>query len=140
MFILEGRGDDEGVIILSKEKAAKIRIWDDIKEIYEKGGKIKGKIIARVKGGMSVDIGLPAFLPGSQINLKPIKDFDSYIGTVHWFKILKYNKRRSNIVLSRRALLESERVSLSGKDPSAAQDGAVLSRHSEKHHRIWPLH
>jgi small subunit ribosomal protein S1 len=124
--VLEGRDDDEGIIILSKEKAAKIRIWDDIKEIYEKGGKIKGRIVARVKGGMSVDIGLPAFLPGSQINLKPIKDFDSYIGTVHWFKILKYNKRRSNIVLSRRALLESERMSLREKTLQQLKDGAVL--------------
>jgi small subunit ribosomal protein S1 len=113
--LLERREDDEGIIILSKEKAAKIKIWDEIKEIYEKGDSIKGKIVARVKGGMSVDIGLPAFLPGSQINLKPIKDFDSYIGTVHEFKILKYNKRRSNIVLSRRAILESERISMREK-------------------------
>jgi small subunit ribosomal protein S1 len=125
--ILERREDDEGIIILSKEKAAKTRIWDDIREIYEKGGTIKGQIVARVKGGMSVDIGLPAFLPGSQINLKPIKDFDSYIGTTHQFKILKYNKRRSNIVLSRRALLESERMSLREKTLQEMKNGAVLS-------------
>jgi small subunit ribosomal protein S1 len=125
--ILERREDDEGIIILSKEKAAKTRIWDDIREIYEKGETIKGKIVARVKGGMSVDIGLPAFLPGSQINLKPIKDFDSYIGTIHQFKILKYNKRRSNIVLSRRALLESERMSLREKTLREMKNGAVLS-------------
>ena len=125
--ILERREDDEGIIILSKEKAAKTRIWDDIREIYEKGETIKGKIVARVKGGMSVDIGLPAFLPGSQINLKPIKDFDSYIGTIHQFKILKYNKRRSNIVLSRRALLESERMSLREKTLQEMKNGAVLS-------------
>ncbi|MBN2123695.1 MAG: S1 RNA-binding domain-containing protein, partial [Deltaproteobacteria bacterium] len=90
--LLERREDDEGIIILSKEKAAKIKIWDDIKDIYEDGGTIRGKITARVKGGMSVDIGLPAFLPGSQISLKPIRDFDSLIGTSHDFKILKYNK------------------------------------------------
>jgi small subunit ribosomal protein S1 len=125
--ILERREDEEGIIILSKEKAAKSRIWDDIREIYEKGGTIKGKIVARVKGGMSVDIGLPAFLPGSQINLKPIKDFDSYIGTIHQFKILKYNKRRSNIVLSRRALLESERMALREKTLREIKNGAVLS-------------
>ncbi|MBN1107040.1 MAG: S1 RNA-binding domain-containing protein, partial [Deltaproteobacteria bacterium] len=87
--ILERREDDEGIIILSKEKAAKIKIWDEIRDVYEKGLTIKGKVTARVKGGMSVDIGLPAFLPGSQISLKPIKDFDSLIGTVHEFKILK---------------------------------------------------
>ena len=66
--LLEKREDDEGLIILSKEKAAKIKIWDDIKDIYEKGGTIRGKILSRVKGGMSVDIGLQAFLPGSQIH------------------------------------------------------------------------
>jgi len=124
--LLERREDDEGIIILSKEKAAKIKIWDEIKEIYEKAGTIKGRIVARVKGGMSVDIGLPAFLPGSQISLKPIKDFDSLIGTVHEFKILKYNKRRSNIVLSKRAILESERVSLREKTLERLQTGAVL--------------
>ncbi|MBN2032753.1 MAG: 30S ribosomal protein S1 [Deltaproteobacteria bacterium] len=124
--LLERREDDEGIIILSKEKAAKIRIWDEIKDIYEKGGSIKGKIIARVKGGMSVDIGLPAFLPGSQISLKPIKDFDSFIGTVHEFKILKYNKRRSNIVLSRRAILESERLFMREKTLANLSVGAVM--------------
>ena len=90
--LLERREDDEGLIILSKEKAARIKIWDDIREIYEKNGSIQGKITSRVKGGMSVDIGLPAFLPGSQIDLKPIKNFDSLINTVHDFKILKYNR------------------------------------------------
>ena len=124
--LLERREDDEGIIILSKEKAAKIRIWDEIREIYEKGGTIRGKIIARVKGGMSVDIGLPAFLPGSQINLKPIKDFDSHIGSVQEFKILKYNKRRSNIVLSRRAILESERAAMREKTLQHLQIGAVM--------------
>jgi small subunit ribosomal protein S1 len=124
--LLERREDDEGIIILSKEKAAKIKIWDEIREIYEKGGTIRGKIVARVKGGMSVDIGLPAFLPGSQISLKPIKDFDSHIGTVQEFKILKYNKRRSNIVLSRRAILESERAALREKTLQHLQVGAVM--------------
>jgi len=125
--ILERREDDEGIIILSKEKAAKIKIWDEIREVYEKGLTIKGKVTARVKGGMSVDIGLPAFLPGSQISLKPIKDFDSLIGTMHEFKILKYNKRRSNIVLSRRALLEAERAEMREKTLQNMAPGAVLT-------------
>jgi small subunit ribosomal protein S1 len=124
--ILERREDDEGIIILSKEKAAKIKIWDEIRDIYEKGGTIKGKIVARVKGGMSVDIGLPGFLPGSQISLKPIKDFDSYIGSVHEFKILKYNKRRSNIVLSRRTILEAERAALREQTLQRLENGAVI--------------
>ncbi|MBW1721141.1 MAG: 30S ribosomal protein S1 [Deltaproteobacteria bacterium] len=124
--VLLEREDEEGGILLSKEKAAKIKIWDEIQEIYEKGGTIRGKITARVKGGMSVDIGIPAFLPGSQINLKPIRDFDSYIGTVHDFKILKYNKRRSNIVLSRRAILEAERAILREKTLKKIENGAIL--------------
>jgi len=124
--LLEKREDDEGLIILSKEKAGKIKIWDDIKDIYEKSGIISGKILSRVKGGMSVDIGLQAFLPGSQIDLKPIKDFDAYIGTVQDFKILKYNKRRANIVLSRRAILETERMVLREKTLEVLKDGAEL--------------
>ena len=124
--LLEKREDDEGLIILSKEKAAKIKIWDDIKDIYEKGGTISGKILSRVKGGMSVDIGLQAFLPGSQIDLKPIKDFDAYIGTVQDFKILKYNKRRANIVLSRRAILEAERLLQREQTLTVLHDEAVL--------------
>jgi len=124
--LLERREDDEGLIILSKEKAARIKIWDDIREIYEKNGEIQGKITSRVKGGMSVDIGLQAFLPGSQIDLKPIKNFDSLIGTVHTFKILKYNKRRSNIVLSRRAILEAERIALRDKTLQFLENDAIV--------------
>ena len=124
--LLERREDDEGIIILSKEKASKIRVWDEVKNIYEEGGTIEGKITSRVKGGMSVDIGLTAFLPGSQIDLKPIRDFDSLIDSVHQFKIIKYNKRRSNIVLSRRALLEAERVILREKTLELMESDAVL--------------
>ena len=87
--LLERREDEDGRIILSKEKAAKIKIWDEIKEIYERDGNIRGKIVSRLKGGMAVDIGLQAFLPGSQIDLKPIRNFDALIGTEHNFKILK---------------------------------------------------
>ena len=124
--LLERREDDEGTIILSKEKASRIRVWDEVKNIYEEGGTIEGKITSRVKGGMSVDIGLNAFLPGSQIDLKPVRDFDSLIDSVHQFKIIKYNKRRSNIVLSRRALLEAERVILREKTLEGLENDAVL--------------
>ena len=105
--LLERREDDEGTIRLSKEKAAKIKVWDKIKEIYENNGTIQGKIISRVRGGLSVDIGLQAFLPGSQVDLRPIRDMDSLVGKEYDFKIVKYNKRRGNIVLSRRAILEA---------------------------------
>jgi len=106
---LERAEDDEGTIILSKEKAAKIRVWDEISKVYNEDGVISGIIIGRVKGGMSVDIGVAAFLPGSQVDLRPVRNLDSLIGQNFQFKILKFNKKRSNIVLSRRALLEKER-------------------------------
>ena len=124
--LLERREDDEGAITLSKEKAAKIKIWDQIKEIYEKNDTIKGTILSRVKGGLSVDVGLQAFLPGSQVDLRPVRDMDSLVGTEHEFKIVKYNKRRGNIVLSRRALLESERMALREKSLQLIEEGAVI--------------
>ncbi|RLC27853.1 MAG: 30S ribosomal protein S1, partial [Deltaproteobacteria bacterium] len=125
--LLEREADDEGAIILSKEKAAKIKIWDDIKDIYENEGVIKGTIVSRVKGGLSVDIGLQAFLPGSQVDLRPVRDMDALVGTEHEFKIVKYNKRRGNIVLSRRALLEAERLSLREKTLNSLEEGSILT-------------
>jgi len=124
--LLERRENEDGTIILSKEKAAKIKIWDEIKDIYEGNGTIKGKILSRVKGGLSVDIGLQAFLPGSQVDLRPVRDMDSLVGTEHEFKIVKYNKRRGNIVLSRRAILEAERASQREKTLALLEEGAIL--------------
>ena len=124
--LLERREDDEGVIMLSKEKAAKIKIWDRIKEVYESDGTIKGRIVSRVKGGLSVDIGLQAFLPGSQIDLRPVRDMDALVDTEHEFKIVKYNKRRGNIVLSRRAILEAERMALREKTLQVLQEESIL--------------
>ncbi len=124
--LLERREDDEGVIRLSKEKAAKMKVWDKIREIYENDGTVKGTILSRVKGGLSVDIGLQAFLPGSQVDLRPIRDMDNLVGMEHEFKIVKYNKRRGNIVLSRRAILEAERVALKEKTLEIIEEGSVL--------------
>ncbi|WP_044347072.1 30S ribosomal protein S1 [Dethiosulfatarculus sandiegensis] len=107
--LLERTEDDEGTIILSKEKAAKIKVWDEISRVYNDDGEITGSIVGRVKGGMSVDIGVPAFLPGSQVDLRPVRNLDALVGQTFDFKILKFNKKRSNIVLSRRVLLEKER-------------------------------
>jgi small subunit ribosomal protein S1 len=107
--LIEKREDEEGDILLSKQKAAKILVWDEISRIYREDGVIEGKIVGKVKGGFSVDIGIPAFLPGSQVDLQPIRDMDHLIGGTFPFKILKYNKKRSNVVLSRRSLLEKDR-------------------------------
>jgi small subunit ribosomal protein S1 len=124
--LLERREDDEGAIKLSKEKAAKIKVWDKIRDIYESDQTVKGTIVSRVKGGLSVDIGLQAFLPGSQVDLRPIRDMDTLVGTEHEFKIVKYNKRRGNIVLSRRALLEAERTAMKEKTLKIIEEGSVL--------------
>ena len=107
--LIEKREDEDGDILLSKEKAAKILVWEEISRIYREDGVIEGRVIGKVKGGLSVDIGIPAFLPGSQVDLQPLRDMDSLIGTTLPFKILKYNKKRSNVVLSRRSILEKER-------------------------------
>jgi small subunit ribosomal protein S1 len=107
--LIEKRDDEEGDILLSKDRAAKILVWDEISRIYREDGVIEGKIVGKVKGGLTVDIGLPAFLPGSQIDLQPVRDMDSLLGSTFPFKILKYNKKRNNVVLSRRVLLEKER-------------------------------
>jgi len=107
--LLERAEDEDGTIILSKEKAAKIKVWDEISRVYNEDGVITGAIVGRVKGGMSVDIGVPAFLPGSQVDLRPVRNLDALIGQTFDFKILKFNKKRANIVLSRRVLLEKER-------------------------------
>ncbi|MBI4764216.1 MAG: 30S ribosomal protein S1 [Deltaproteobacteria bacterium] len=107
--LIEKRDDEEGDILLSKERAAKILVWDEISRIYRDDGVIEGKIVGKVKGGLTVDIGIPAFLPGSQIDLQPIRDMDHLLGEAFPFKILKYNKKRNNVVLSRRVLLEKER-------------------------------
>lgn len=101
--------DDDGEIILSKDKAAKIKVWEEITRIHNEDLTIKGVVTARVKGGLSVDIGVNAFLPGSQVDSRPIKNLESLVGQTYDFKVLKYNKRRGNVVLSRRAILEVER-------------------------------
>ncbi len=107
--MVEWWDDEEERVVLSKEKAANIKIWEDIKQSYDEEGTIEGVITNRVKGGFSVDIGVQAFLPGSQADLRPIRNLDDLVGKTFEFKILKYNRKRSNIVLSRRAILENER-------------------------------
>ena len=118
--------DEDGDIILSKDKAAKIKVWDDISRIYNDDGVIEGKISSRVKGGLSVDIGVQAFLPGSQVDLRPVKNLEHLVGRSYKFKILKYNKRRGNVVLSRRVLLEDERTQQKSKTLEVLQEGTVM--------------
>ncbi|GAB6094510.1 30S ribosomal protein S1 [Desulfatiferula olefinivorans] len=118
--------EDEERVILSKDKAAKIKVWESIKEIHDANGTVEGVITSRVKGGFSVDVGIPAFLPGSQADLRPIRNLDEMVGQTFTFKVLKYNRKRSNIVLSRRAILEEQRESIRSATLENIHEGKVM--------------
>jgi len=119
--------EGEGGLRLSREKAIGIKVWEAIAKIQEEDGIIQGLIESRVKGGLSVDIGVPAFLPYSQIDLRPVKDLDAMIGQSYDFKVLKYNRKRNNVVISRRAILEAARSKLKEKMRDTLIEGAVVS-------------
>ncbi|MFL5250741.1 MAG: 30S ribosomal protein S1 [Myxococcales bacterium] len=125
--LLESRENDTGMVVLSKEKADKMRIWDEISAACERDELVEGTIVGRVKGGLSVDIGVKAFLPGSQVDLRPIRNLDKLIGEKYKFKVIKFNKKRGNIVLSRRVLLEKEREELKKDTLQRLKEGAVLT-------------
>ncbi|MDR1397960.1 MAG: 30S ribosomal protein S1 [Desulfarculales bacterium] len=125
--LLERSEDEEGTISLSMERAAKIKVWDEISRIFNEDGIVNGVITGRVKGGMSVDIGVAAFLPGSQVDLRPVRNLDSLIGQNHPFKILKFNRKRANIVLSRRALLEKDREVKKRDTLQVLEENAVMT-------------
>lgn len=118
--------EEEERVVLSKEKAAKVKVWEAIKTIYDEDGTVEGVIINRVKGGFSVDIGLQAFLPGSQADLRPIRNLDDMVGKSFTYKVLKYNRKRSNIVLSRRAILEQERDAKRSATLASISEGQIL--------------
>lgn len=105
---LEESEDARGNLVLSREKARKLQAWDDLNLAYQSGTVIKGKVLSKIKGGLTVDIGVPAFLPGSQIDVRPVRNLDVYLGQVLDMKIIKMNSGRGNIVMSRRVLLEAE--------------------------------
>ncbi|MGE3540815.1 MAG: 30S ribosomal protein S1 [Candidatus Tectimicrobiota bacterium] len=124
--LLEEKEDSEGQVILSKEKANRIKIWDDISKKYDNNDVVEGSVIARIKGGLTVDIGLKAFLPGSQIDLRPVRNLDKLIGERLQMRIIKLNKRRGNIVLSRRVLLEEERQRAKEKTLASLAEGQII--------------
>ena len=124
--LVESREDDSGQCVLSKEKADRMKVWEEISLKAENDELVRGTIVSRVKGGLQVDIGVKAFLPGSQVELRPTRNLDRYIGQQYAFKIIKFNKQRGNIVLSRRALLEKEREELKKKTLEKLVEGAVI--------------
>ncbi len=116
----------DGRVVLSKEKAERLKIWDEISNAFEGDQAVEGTVISRVKGGLSVDIGVKAFLPGSQVDLRPVRNLEALIGERTSFKIIKFNKRRGNIVLSRRALLETERRRLRESTLTTLDTGQIV--------------
>ncbi len=118
--------DEDGVTYLSKRKAEKVRTWEKIGDVYEEDGIVRGTIVARIKGGLSVDIGVKAFLPGSQVDLRPVRNLDKLLGEDFDFKILKFNQKRGNIVLSRRVLLEVDRDEKRLKTLEILREGALI--------------
>src|SRR4030043_1559456 len=125
--LLEKKESEEGLLTLSKEKADKIKVWKEISRSCREGEIIEGEIVGKVKGGLSGDIGrIQAFLPGSQIDLKPIRNLDVMIGHRMKFKVIKFNRKRNNIVLSRRVLLDEERKRLREETLKNLKEGDVM--------------
>jgi len=124
--VMVERRDQEGNLVLSRDKAAKMKIWDDVKVACENNLPVKGTVVERVKGGLSVDIGLSAFLPGSQVDIRPVRDLDKYVGQTLMFDVLKYDRKRNNVVLSRRSILEQEREEEKQETLANIYEGAVV--------------
>jgi small subunit ribosomal protein S1 len=128
---LDAIEDQDGQLVLSKQKADFVRVWDKVKDAHDKGELIDGRILRRIKGGMVVDLmGVDAFLPGSQIALRQVPDFDALLGQIMQFKVIKLNKARRNIVVSRRSVLEEERLKqrerlLKEIEPGQVREGIV---------------
>ena len=121
---LENVEDLEGRVVLSKQKADFMRVWDGIKEAHDSGSTVRGRLMRRIKGGIVVDLlGVEAFLPGSQIDIRQVKNFDQYLGNEYEFKIIKLNKARRNIVVSRRSVLEEEREKMRQTLVAELEDG-----------------
>jgi small subunit ribosomal protein S1 len=125
--LMESREDEEGALMLSKNKASKIKVWEEVGSAYNDDGEVEGTIVAKVKGGLSVDLGgIIAFLPGSQVDLAPMRHTDHLIGQRHPFKVLKFNRKRRNVVLSRRALLEKERNEAKTTLLASLEEGKIV--------------
>jgi small subunit ribosomal protein S1 len=124
---LEAKEDAEGLIVLSKDKADKIKVWDVISRAYDAGAPVEGRVVEVVKGGLAVDVGVRAFLPGSQVDLRPVKNLGSLVGQTIRARVIKLNRRRGNVVLSRRVVLEEEREEKRKHTLAVLAEGMVLT-------------
>src|SRR6266478_6545104 len=124
--LLERTEDREGYVVLSREKAEKMKIWDEVEKAYAERKVVIGRVIERIKGGLAVDIGVRAFLPGSQIDVRPVRNLDALRGQELRMRVIKVNKKRGNIVLSRKALLEEENAEKKKHTLDVLAEGKVL--------------
>jgi len=124
--LLEKTEDKEGYVVLSKEKAEKMKVWDDVERAYQERRVVTGRVIERVKGGLAVDIGVRAFLPGSQVDIRPVRNLDALKGQELRMRVIKVNKKRGNIVLSRKAVLEEENAERKTQTLETLEEGKVL--------------
>ena len=124
--LLEKTEDRDGYVVLSREKAEKMKVWDDIERAYTERRVVTGRVIERVKGGLAVDIGVRAFLPGSQVDIRPVRNLDSLRGQDLRMRVIKVNKKRGNIVLSRKAVLEEENAEKKRDTLGGLEEGKIL--------------
>src|SRR5215471_3540271 len=124
--LIEKTEDRDGYVVLSKEKAEKMKVWDDVERAYQERRVVVGRVIERVKGGLAVDIGVRAFLPGSQVDVRPVRNLDALKGQELRMRVIKVNKKRGNIVLSRKVLLEEENAEKKKTTLDTLSDGKVL--------------
>ncbi|NNG45788.1 MAG: S1 RNA-binding domain-containing protein, partial [Deltaproteobacteria bacterium] len=124
--LLEKTEDAQGYVVLSKEKAERLKIWDVVEQAFETGEPILGRVVDRIKGGLKVDIGLPAFLPGSLVDVRPVRNLESLRGLEFRMRVIKVNKRRGNIVLSRKAILEEENAEKKTKTLEDLEEGKII--------------
>jgi len=125
-LLLENIEDDQGLISLSKERADALKAWDTLVKIQEEDGMVEGVVLSKIKGGLVVDVGVKAFLPGSQIDVRPARSLDKYLGKRYHFKILKLNKRRGNIVLSRKGAMDKEQGPVRDQAMQNVKEGQIL--------------
>lgn len=118
--------NDEGMMVLSKERADVFKTWDRLVEASERDEAIEGRVLSKVKGGLCVDIGVKAFLPGSQVDIRPVRNLDKYVGKTFKFKIVKLNKKRGNVVVSRKSVLEKEREVMKAETLENLAEGQIL--------------
>ena len=122
----EGTETDNGTVMLSHAKAEKFKVWRELDRAFQTETPVEGVVLGKVKGGLKVDIGVPAFLPGSHVDIRPARNLDRYVGQRGRFQILKFNRARGNVVVSRRSVLERERTSLKEQTLKVLEEGVIL--------------